>query len=122
LKALLRKAAERTIPDLCRRIGKLVAAFSASECKNYFTHAVFGRDASSGFGVAVQEIMFLGVTNIDYLRFTFALHIFQTDDFRRYKILSASRTGGWYHRKHKQNKSHKMLFRTPATLTAPVFR
>ena len=34
-----RKAAERTIPDLCRRIGKLVAAFSASECKNYFTHA-----------------------------------------------------------------------------------
>ena len=39
LKALLRKAAERTIPDLCRRIGKLVAAFSASECKNYFTHA-----------------------------------------------------------------------------------
>src|SRR5271155_6007838 len=39
LKALLRKAAERTIPDLRRRIGKLVAAFSASECKNYFTHA-----------------------------------------------------------------------------------
>jgi transposase len=39
LKALLRKAAERTVPALCRRIGKLVAKFSASECKNYFTHA-----------------------------------------------------------------------------------
>jgi transposase len=39
LKALLRKAAERTIPRLCRRIGKLIAAFSATECTNYFTHA-----------------------------------------------------------------------------------
>ena len=39
LKALLRKAAERTIPHLCRRIGKLIATFSARECKNYFTHA-----------------------------------------------------------------------------------
>jgi transposase len=39
LKALLRKAAERTIPHLCRRIGKLIATFSARECKNYFAHA-----------------------------------------------------------------------------------
>ena len=39
LKALLRKAAERTIPRLCRRIGKLLAAFSARECTNYFAHA-----------------------------------------------------------------------------------
>jgi transposase len=39
LKALLRKAAERTIPGLCRRIGKLIAAFSSKECINYFTHA-----------------------------------------------------------------------------------
>ena len=39
LKALLRKAAERTVPALCRRIGKLLAKFSPSECKNYFTHA-----------------------------------------------------------------------------------
>ena len=39
LKALLRKAAERTIPHLCRRIGKLVAAFYARECANYFAHA-----------------------------------------------------------------------------------
>ena len=39
LKALLRKAAERTIPGLCRRIGKLLAAFSATECTNYLAHA-----------------------------------------------------------------------------------
>jgi hypothetical protein len=39
LKTLLRKAAERTIPGLCRRIGKLIAAFSAGECTNYFSHA-----------------------------------------------------------------------------------
>jgi transposase len=39
LKALLRKAAERTIPGLCRRIRKLLAAFSATECANFFAHA-----------------------------------------------------------------------------------
>ena len=39
LKTLLRKAAERTISGLCRRIGKLIAAFSARECTNYFSHA-----------------------------------------------------------------------------------
>ena len=39
LKALLRKAAERTVPALRRRIGKLVAKFGARECKNYFHHA-----------------------------------------------------------------------------------
>ena len=39
LKALLRKAAERTIPRLCSRIGKLIATFSARECTNYFAHA-----------------------------------------------------------------------------------
>jgi transposase len=39
LKALLRKAAERTIPGLCRRIGKLLLAFSAKECANFFAHA-----------------------------------------------------------------------------------
>ncbi len=36
LKALLRKAAERTIPGLCRRIGKLLGAFSPIECANFF--------------------------------------------------------------------------------------
>jgi transposase len=39
LKTLLRKAAERTIPGLCRRIGKLLGAFSAKECANFFAHA-----------------------------------------------------------------------------------
>jgi transposase len=39
LKALLRKAAELTIPGLCRRIGKLIATFSARECANYFADA-----------------------------------------------------------------------------------
>ena len=39
LKAHLRKAAERTIPHLSRRIGALVAAFSPHVCANYFRHA-----------------------------------------------------------------------------------
>ena len=39
LKALLRKATERTIPGLCRRIGKLLRAFSAKEYANFFAHA-----------------------------------------------------------------------------------
>ena len=39
LKAHLRKAAERTIPRLSRRIGDLVAAFSPQQCANYFQHA-----------------------------------------------------------------------------------
>jgi transposase len=39
LKALLRKAAERTVTGLWRRIGKLLAAFGAKECKNFFAHA-----------------------------------------------------------------------------------
>ena len=39
LKAHLRKAAERTIPRLSRRIATLVAAFSRQECTNYFRHA-----------------------------------------------------------------------------------
>jgi transposase len=33
LKALLRKATMRTVPALCRRIGKLAGEFSARECK-----------------------------------------------------------------------------------------
>ena len=36
LKAHLRKAAERTIPRLSRRIGALMAKFSSQECDNYF--------------------------------------------------------------------------------------
>jgi transposase len=39
LKAHLRKAAERTIPRLSRRIGALMATFNPQECANYFRHA-----------------------------------------------------------------------------------
>jgi transposase len=39
LKALLRKAAERTVEGLCRRIGLIVPSFTAQECANYFEHA-----------------------------------------------------------------------------------
>ena len=38
-KALLRKASERTIAGLCRRIEKLIAAFSDTECAHFFAHA-----------------------------------------------------------------------------------
>jgi transposase len=44
LKALLRKAAERTIEGLWTKIGELLPAFSPSECKNYFAAA--GYDAT----------------------------------------------------------------------------
>jgi transposase len=39
LKTLLRKAAARTIEALWNAIGHLLAAFSPSECANYFAHA-----------------------------------------------------------------------------------
>jgi transposase len=39
MKAHLRKAAEHTIPRLVRRIGRIVADFPASECRNFFRHA-----------------------------------------------------------------------------------
>jgi len=38
LKALLRKAAERTIEALWVRIGKLLDNYSSQECANYFRH------------------------------------------------------------------------------------
>jgi transposase len=38
LKALLRKAAERSIEALWDRIGKLLDAFASQECANYFRH------------------------------------------------------------------------------------
>lgn len=41
LKALLRKAAKRTIDALCNHIGSLLESFSPDECTNYF--------ASSGY-------------------------------------------------------------------------
>ena len=39
LKALLRKAKERTIDDLWDRIGKLLDEFSAAECANYLANS-----------------------------------------------------------------------------------
>jgi transposase len=38
-KALLRKAAERTIPGLLRRIGRIAESFSPRECRNFLRHA-----------------------------------------------------------------------------------
>lgn len=42
LKALLRKAAERTVPNLHRRVGKLVKSFTAAECTNFLQHSGYG--------------------------------------------------------------------------------
>jgi transposase len=42
IKADLRKAAERTISRLCRRIGTIANSLSAQECANYFAHAGYG--------------------------------------------------------------------------------
>jgi transposase len=39
LKALLRKAAERTVPDLWRRIRSILRSISEKECLNFFRHA-----------------------------------------------------------------------------------
>ena len=39
LKALLRKAAERTEDELCDRIGQLLETFTQQECSNYLIHA-----------------------------------------------------------------------------------
>jgi len=39
LKALLRKAAARTIPDLWQAIAEALDAFKAEECRNYFNAA-----------------------------------------------------------------------------------
>jgi len=43
LKALLRKAAERTEDALCERIGKLLETFTPQECSNYLEHVAFNR-------------------------------------------------------------------------------
>ncbi len=42
LKALLRKAAMRTIPLLWDKIGELLSAFSPQECQHYFRHVGYG--------------------------------------------------------------------------------
>ena len=42
LKALLRKAKERTVEGLWDRIGKLLDEFSSQECQNVVTHQGYG--------------------------------------------------------------------------------
>ena len=42
-KAHLRKAAERTIPRLMGRIGRIVRSFTPQECRNFFRHAGYVR-------------------------------------------------------------------------------
>ena len=42
LKALLRKAAERTVPDLQRRVGKILAGFTPADCENFLLHSGSG--------------------------------------------------------------------------------
>jgi len=44
LKAMLRKAAERTVDALWKRIGKLVETFTPNECANYFAAAGYDAD------------------------------------------------------------------------------
>jgi transposase len=42
LKALLRKAAERSVGGLWDRIGELIGTFSTQECENYLAHQGYG--------------------------------------------------------------------------------
>jgi transposase len=44
LKALLRKAAARTIDDLWTAVADCLNAFTAAECINYFAHAGYDQD------------------------------------------------------------------------------
>ena len=44
LKALLRKAAERTVEGLWAAIGRLIDLFTPQECANYFTAAGYDPD------------------------------------------------------------------------------
>jgi transposase len=44
LKAMLRKAAERTVDALWNRIGKLIDTFTPTECANYFAAAGYDAD------------------------------------------------------------------------------
>jgi len=44
LKALLRRAAERTVEGLWRLIGELIDTFTLQECANYFTAAGYDPD------------------------------------------------------------------------------
>lgn len=44
LKALIRKAAPRTVNDLWQTLGELLEAFKPEECKNYFAAAGYDLD------------------------------------------------------------------------------
>ena len=44
LKALLRKAAERTVSGLWNAVGRIVNTFSPAECSNYFAAAGYDPD------------------------------------------------------------------------------
>ncbi len=44
LKAALRKAAARTVPDLWQAIASAIDAFTLTECQNYFAAARYDRD------------------------------------------------------------------------------
>ena len=44
LKALLRKAAERTVAGLLAAIGRFVDAFTAQECSHFFSAAEYDAD------------------------------------------------------------------------------
>jgi transposase len=46
LKALLRKAGERTVGRLWRRIGRLLDEFKPQECRNFFTHCGYSATPS----------------------------------------------------------------------------
>ena len=43
LKHLLRKAAARTVEAVCAAIGKLLGAFTATECANYFRNSGYAQ-------------------------------------------------------------------------------
>ncbi|MGI2909632.1 IS630 family transposase [Tolypothrix sp. VBCCA 56010] len=45
LKALLRKAKERTVEDTWKRIGQIIDCFNPSECANFFRNAGYTNDA-----------------------------------------------------------------------------
>jgi transposase len=44
VKAMLRKAAERSIDGLWRAIGHIIATFTPTECANYFAAAGYDAD------------------------------------------------------------------------------
>jgi transposase len=46
LKRLLRKAAERTVDGLWAAIGRLLDRFTRRECRNYFRHCGYSRNAT----------------------------------------------------------------------------